>query len=191
MTAEPAVPLVEPGTMKIAGLDPSLTSFGIAVTEGPGQVELIRLRTRLRGHERIVYLLDALDDHVAGCDVAAVEDVVILAAGRDARVNLAGLHWMVRHRLWERGIPYAVVAPSTRAKWLTGNGHAGKDECLAAAIKRFTMADITGNDEADALTLAAMCGDAYGCPLVKMPQDRTALLHDKRNGQPKVAWPRL
>jgi Holliday junction resolvasome RuvABC endonuclease subunit len=187
-------------TLKVAGLDPSLTSFGLAVIwGGPDLVPLLyRLKTgKLRGHERVAFLLDEVTSMVRGCDLAVVEGAVLVAAGGgENRLALAGLHWIVRHRLWEIGLPYAVVAPSTRAKWLTGNGGAGKDDCLVAAVKRFPRAEISGNDTADALALAAMGAAAYGQPYVPMPQDRTALLHAARTtrqhrGEPVIGWPKL
>ena len=97
---------------------------------------------------------------------------------------------------WKEEVPYAIVTPATRMKWLTGKGNTPKDMCLAAAIKRFPMADVTGNDVADALTLAAMGCQYYGHPLVTMPADRTALLTAKRTskghaGEPVIDWPEI
>lgn len=183
---------------RVAGLDPSLTSFGLGVIWGQDLVPMLyRLKTgKLRGHERIAYLLDEITTLTRGCDLAVVEGVLSHMPGAEAHLNLAGLHWLVRHRLWETGIRYAVVTPSTRCKWLTGAGNASKDECLAAAIKRFPDTEITSNDTADAITLAAMGSAAYGYPLVPMPQDRTALLHARRTdkthrGEPVIGWPQL
>jgi crossover junction endodeoxyribonuclease RuvC len=119
----------------------------------------------------------------ATADVVVIEGLSFGSKG-SAVTDLAGLHWLVRHTLWKTGVPYAVVAHPTMAKWLTGKGNAGKDECLAAAIKRFPLADITGNDEADALTLAAMGCARYKRPLVQMPADRTVVLS-------AVEWPQL
>jgi crossover junction endodeoxyribonuclease RuvC len=186
--------------LRVCGLDGSLTSFGAAVTRGPGAVpELYRFRTKLAGHERLSYLLGEVTAIARDCDVAAVEGVLSHMPGAEAHLNLAGLHWLVRHRLFELGVPYVVIAPSSRMKWLTGKGRAEKDECLAAAIKRFPLADIDGNDKADALTLAAMTSAAYGMPLVPMPADRrevlTAAKFVKRGAGkvrvPAIDWPRL
>lgn len=186
--------------LRVCGLDPSLTSFGGAVTRGPGAApELYRFRTKLAGHDRLSYLLGEVTAIARDCDVAVIEGVLSHMPGAEAHLNLAGLHWLVRHRLHELEVPYAVVAPSTRMKWLTGKGHAEKDDCLTTAIKRFPLADIGGNDHADALTLAAMGAAAYGQPLVLMPADREPLLSAAKfvtRGKVKVRvpvidWPRL
>ena len=94
-------------------------------------------------------------------------------------------------------VRYVLVTPATRAKWLTDKGNATKDECLAAAIKRFGhLVDIRGNDEADAFTLDAMAHEAYDQPLVTMPADRRALLFKTstskgKRGLPVIAWPQI
>jgi crossover junction endodeoxyribonuclease RuvC len=51
-------------------------------------------------------------------------------------------------------------------------------------LKRFPDVEVSGNDEADALTLAAMAADQYGFPLAKMPASADEQLA-------KVAWPAL
>jgi crossover junction endodeoxyribonuclease RuvC len=182
--------------LRVCGLDPSLTSFGAAVTRGPGATpELYRFRTKQVGHDRLGYLLGEVTAIARDCDVAVIEGVLSHMPGAEAHLNLAGLHWLVRHRLHELGVPYAVVAPSTRMKWLTGKGNAEKDDCLTTAIKRFPLAEIGGNDHADALTLAAMGAAAYGQPLVPMPADREALLRAtkivRKSRVSVIAWPRL
>jgi crossover junction endodeoxyribonuclease RuvC len=114
-------------------------------------------------------------------------------------LDLAGLFHVVTHRLWQLKVPYVVISPFQRAKYLTGRAGASKEDCLIAALKRFPDAGITGNDQADALTLAAMGADWAGFPLVKMPADQRAVLTDvvpakKVAGRvvpahPAIAWP--
>jgi Holliday junction resolvasome RuvABC endonuclease subunit len=193
--------------LAVIGLDPSLTSFGIARTNGPDCLpDLHRIKPRDRSkdeplrefqHQRLAGLLREVETLARGADLAVVEGVLAGMPGAENHLNLAGLHWQVRHRLWEIHVPYAVITPSTRMKYLTGRG-AGveKTECALAAAKRFPMADITGTDTADALTLAQMGADAYGEPLVQMPADRTALLHARRvknprKGEPVIDWPAI
>lgn len=203
-----------PWPLRVGGLDPSLESFGMAVA---GDRELVPLLYRVtpgrrRGHERIDYLLEAVSDYMSGCDVVLVEGVLANMPGAEAHLNLAGLHWLVRHRLYRLGVPYAVVTPKTRSKFLTGNGSASKELCLVTAIRRLGVlfpagedepADggpIDGTDKADALTLAAMCAQYYGQPLVPMPADRVALLtatklvkHRGREAtrEPVITWPEI
>lgn len=194
MTTE-EVAALPPGPY-VVGLDQSLTSFGFAAAGGPfvPLAEVWRIvPNRLRGHERLEMLLDQVSEAVMDADVVVMEGLSFGAKG-SALLDLAGLSWMIRQELWKAGKPYAIVDPATRAKYITGKGNAPKDECLIEVVKRFPDVRVTGNDEADALTLAAMGRDYYGYPLVKMPADRTALLRatrtDKnRKGQPKIDWP--
>jgi Holliday junction resolvasome RuvABC endonuclease subunit len=185
--------------LRVLGVDQSLTSSGLSLFEPDnGTVQLHRITTgKMRGHARLAHIKGTIGAWATGCDLVVMEGLSFGARG-SALLDLAGLSWLIRHELWALGIPYAIVDPATRAKYITGNGGAGKDECLIAVLKRFPgVSDgIDGNDHADALTLMQMGMDAYGLPLVKMPADRTALLRavrtDKnRKGQPKIDWPEI
>lgn len=85
-------------------------------------------------------------------------------------------------------VPYMVVSPTARAKYATGKGNAGKDEVLAAIVRRFPHVETTNNNEADALCLAAMGYDLIGKPLCDMPAShRVALLKVDLSGFPERA----
>jgi crossover junction endodeoxyribonuclease RuvC len=179
---------------RVVGLDLSLSSTGAASVRSPleGEDPIVRTwRFKYRAkqprenaavyaHLRMRYLIGSVSAVVSGADLCMIEDMPYGAKG-SAVTGLAGLQWVIRHQVWHLGVPYVVVGPKQRAKWITGNGSAGKDECLAAAIKRFPDADLRGNDEADALTLAAMGAQHLGFPLVKMPASADEQLA-------KVAW---
>jgi crossover junction endodeoxyribonuclease RuvC len=189
--------------LHVVGLDQSLTSFGVAAIYGE-ETAVWRLRyparkpdqaVRAYQHERLDYLTDGILNAVAGAHVAALEDMAFGAKG-DALTDLAGLYWLVRHTLYRAHVPYVVINSSHRRKWITGSGAAPKDEVLTATIKRFPDVDVRGNDEADALVLAAMTADHYGCPIVAMPADRAALLNGvhtakAKRGQPLINWPQI
>jgi crossover junction endodeoxyribonuclease RuvC len=89
--------------------------------------------------------------------------------------------------LWRAETPYAVVTPQQLKKYATGYGsgkNCGKDKVLAAAIRRYPMAEVDGNDVADALVLAAMGADHLGCPLATVPQANRSVLAG-------VTWPEV
>lgn len=180
--------------IKIVGLDPSLTGFGIAELIPAAATTMTILQTwrhsRLTGHPRLSWLLASLHALVRDSATLAVIEGMSYASKGSAGLDLAGLHWLVRQMLWDLSIPYVVIPPSTRAKWLTGLGNASKDACLAAAVKRFPGADVADNNQADALTLAAMGADHAGIPIATMPLDRYPVLTaNNRKGQPAIAWP--
>lgn len=186
--------------MKILGLDPSLTSFGAAeVTSLADEpVVLHRWQTgKMRGCERLDFLVGNAARAAEGCDLALIEGIVgSRVLGMEAHLNLAGLHWAVRYRLWQLGIPCAVVQPSVRQKYVTGKT-ADKDTCLLAVARRFPDVLVDGNDTADAFTLAHMGADYLGFPLATMPAAQRAVLTSvvpaKKNkpAHPAIDWPVL
>jgi Holliday junction resolvasome RuvABC endonuclease subunit len=196
------------GALHVGGLDQSLTSFGFAAIHADDMM-VWRMRYPARKpaqpaqpyqHDRLEYLIGGVRNAACGAHVMALEDMAFGAKG-DALTDLGGLFWITRHTLWLMRVPYVVINSSHRRKWITGRGNADKDEVLAETIKRFPMLDIRGNDEADALVLAAMTADYYGEPVVKMPADRTAILHavhtprttkdTRKHGQLMISWPQI
>jgi crossover junction endodeoxyribonuclease RuvC len=170
----------------IVGLDGSLTAYGGAVLYSHAQLspDLYTWKTSPRQgiHARFRHLAISVLTACKGAELVVLEGLAFGAKG-SAVTDLAGLHWIIRQLLWTNGYQYAIVPPPVRSKWLTGNGRAGKDECLAAAIKRFGhLADIADNNQADAITVAAMGAARMGCPLVQMPASSDEQLA-------KVSWP--
>ena len=155
---------------RITGLDLSLASTGIArIVDGRGHVD----RVRSAGHNGDTlgarqHRLHAIASTV--CARARLSDLVVIESPAYSRTQGAahdrsGLWWLIVNHLIRHHVPVAEVPPSVRAKFATGRGNAGKDEVLAAVIKRYPDVDVTGNDEADALTLAAMGALHLGVPL--------------------------
>lgn len=185
-TPVPAVSGEAAGTgLRIIGLDLSLSATGIAEIQF-GEARTWHLKVAGAGHERMATLLDRIWLAVAGADVVAVEGPSY-GSGTNGRQSghheRAGLWWLVTHTLLRRqAIPFAVVAPASLKRWGTGKGNASKDAVLIAAIRRFPGVDVTDNNEADALFLAAAAADWYGCPLVTMPTVQRAALE-------AVEWP--
>jgi hypothetical protein len=70
------------------------------------------------------------------------------------------LHGLIRHRLWNNGVPFVDIAGASRQKYACGaSKDRGKDAVLAAAIR--AGSDCTNNDEADAWWLWRIAIDAY------------------------------
>lgn len=173
---------------RLVALDLSLTATGIAWTHNAGE-EPIGVRTvkpRIVGHERLDYLLAEIRACWMGAtDLVVIEGLPLYAGKGNTTVLLAELHGLVKHRLWEAGVPYVIVAPQARAKYATGKGNAGKDEVMLAVARRYAnLVSIINNNEADALALLAMAADWYGFAYVDVPAlNRTSLS--------KVDWPQL
>lgn len=182
----------------VVGLDLSLTATGIAT---PGGVRTVgsRGKTGATLRQRSARLHDlAMDiggeiDRVANEHRPSTRDrlLVVVEAPAFSRTtghqhDRSGLWWLVVDELC--GSSYATVvevAPSARAKYATGKGNAGKDEVLAAVVRRYPDVDVSNNNEADSLVLRAMGCRAIGHPLEEsLPQTHLAALD-------KVRWPEL
>jgi crossover junction endodeoxyribonuclease RuvC len=170
----------------ITGLDLSLTSTGFAAICGD-KVELVTITPGKRtGHERLEYLFDEIRIRTFDADLVVIEGPSYGSDYGKAHER-AGLWWLVAHVLWGARIPYVVVSPAQVKKYATGYGggpKSGKDKVLAAVIRRYADVPVDGNDQADALVLAAMAADHYGDPLAAVPQANRAALA-------AVEWPAL
>lgn len=74
----------------------------------------------------------------------------------------AGLWWLVVSKLVACGVPVALCAPNTRAKYATGNGKADKAAVAGAVARLFPDVAISNSDESDALVLAHMAAVHLG-----------------------------
>ena len=71
-------------------------------------------------------------------------------AGQHERAHL---WWELAGLLDELCRDVIEVPPTNRAKYATGKGNAGKDEVLAAVVRRYPDVNVTNNNEADSLVL--------------------------------------
>jgi Holliday junction resolvasome RuvABC endonuclease subunit len=150
--------------MAVIGLDPSITSTGLALVQDGQVIELGNTKsTGKKGasyddwlaridkvhRQTRVTLSDWLDQHVI--DLAVIE-----APSHGSKFGnpheRAGLWWRLYKDLSSWGISIKTLAPKSRAKYITGNGNADKTEVLAAARERW--GEIPNHDLADAVGLA-------------------------------------
>lgn len=78
--------------------------------------------------------------------------------------------------------PIVIITPSQRAKYATGKGNASKDAVLLAVARRYPTVEVTDNNEADALVLAAMIARLAGRPI------ETSLPQTHLDALAKVRW---
>lgn len=188
----------------VAGIDPSLTSCGIAILVAGQPVYLDAI-----GHpgrdgasydhrsRRIVSQCRAIITAITECNIGgrnstpnvAIDLAVIEgpAYGHNLPSNhdRAGLWWGIYSALRAKHIPTAVVAPGTRAKWATGHGRAGKSDVLAAVRAWWPNHSIRNHDVADALVLAALGAYHLNEPMPFTPKDRHQL------GADIIDWPEV
>ena len=164
------------------GLDLSLTSTGVAtIRNGVAVVRRITSKpskdaTTDDTAARLDMLVSAIVSAIPNSDatLVAVEGPSFGSTG-GAQHERGGLWWMVRHALRIEGLDVVVVPPTVVKKYATGVGNAQKDRVLVAVVRRYPDVDVTGNDEADALVLAAIRARNAGFPFeADLPQAQAA-----------------
>jgi len=151
------------------GLDLSLTATGIATVY---ETTVLKPK-KLTGLPRMRWIEETVYDYVIASDPPDAEPIIAVegpsygSVGRGQHER-GGLWWHVVERLDAEGFSVVVIPPTVLKKYATGKGNAGKDEVLLAASRRFDWFS-GGNDEADALWLAAIGMELIESPVVAMP----------------------
>lgn len=166
-----------PRLARVCGLDISLTGTGIATLGGTARVPTKGRRrdTLLERHTRMRHITDRVLEEVGVVDLACVEGPVSYTTPGGSTWDRGGLWWRIVGALLEREIPVAVIPPTSRAKYATGNGGSRKTAVLEAARHRYG-AILESDDEADALILRAMGLDWLEQPLTEVPAGHRAAL---------------
>lgn len=180
--------------MRVVAVDTSLTSTGIASSDG--WVSRVRSKptSRLLG-DREARLREIVDTVLLTMQHRGMPDLVVVEApmyaGTKSSASVhdrAGLWWLLVSQVRGAGVPVVEIPPTCRVKYACGKGNASKDEVMAAAIRRYPQYEISGNDVADGVVLVQMAldhyrlipdGSTYSVPTV----NRTAL--------ERVQWPAL
>lgn len=178
----------------VVGIDPSLTSTGVAVID-PNKPYPRTLTVASKGKAdadwgaraaRIFSLARSIAHHVPMGSLVIIEAPAYSRsmATSASQHDRAGLWWELYRLLDdEQDARIIAVPPTVRAKYATGKGNASKDAVLAAAVRRYTNTDIGGNDMADAMVLAALGARLIGAPVDEVPKlNLTALATVKYDG---------
>ena len=173
--------------MRILGIDPSLTATGLAIIEDGEWIMLDVLANKLRGHERMDHIATNLGEILTSLrpgDVVVMEGPTFNSQGQRSH-ELAGLWWLLRHELWfYQDLKVVIVPPTTRAKYATGRGNAGKAEVYEALQAQYPDCDIKDHNVGDAMILASMAARRIGSPLDDKLEDSPEMDAFK-----KVEWP--
>lgn len=146
---------------RVIGIDASLASTGVAVHYPDGRIVVDHIATKGKRDEtladrrnRIRLIANGLKEFWGTADLVVMEGPAGAAPG-GSTWDRAGLWWAIVDRVGQY-CPVVVVAPTTRAKWATGNGGADKAAVAVAMARRAPDVEMTNSDEADALALAWM-----------------------------------
>lgn len=142
--------------MRLMGLDLSLTSTGISCD---GVTSCLVPPKLQRGPERLSLISRSIIERVKENSINCVIIEGYSFASRNSQSHSIGeLGGCVRMLLWEEGVPYVDVPPTSRAKFATGKGNASKTEVISAISSKTGMV-FTGSgadDECDAWILEQM-----------------------------------
>ncbi len=152
---------MEPPTGLVLGLDNSLTKTGWAcVNREVASHGLIKPPEKLRGAERLYWWKVTYDELLRDLTPGAV---IIEAYAHNAGFQAHQIGepgGILRVMLYERGIPWATVAPGTLKKFVTGKGDSSKQGISLHLFKRWGLV-VEQEDAADATGLALMGCDIH------------------------------
>lgn len=166
--------------MLIVGLDLSLTNTGISRAlvnpDAPPSIVVLNVKSKPppvpAGHKqpllsarsrRLRHIAGDIIDTCRGASLIVVE-APAYSKNQGAAHDRAGLWWLVVARLTGAGLHVVEVEPTVVKVYATGKGNVGKDEVLAAVVRRYVDVPVADNNQADALVLAAM-----GARFAKLP----------------------
>lgn len=190
---------------RLIALDLSLSSTGVACLDltpqplGPQDVTLATQRVTskpptppARGQQptldqtstRLRKLAGQITQLCVGADLVLVEGPSYGSSGAGTW-DRAGLWWLVVGRLTGAGLQVVVIPPSSVKTYAVGKGNGpgtDKDHVLAAVVLRYQhLVTVTGNDEADAVVMAAMAARWIGQPIEDtLPKTHTRALSGVR-----------
>ena len=147
--------------MVVLGIDPGTRQTGYAVVEATGDVALvvdsgtISASPRYPFHERLKIIFDGLVDIVERYrpDEIAIEDVFVKKNVRVALKigHMRGVALLVAAM---HEVPVGEYAPGAIKQAIVGSGSASKEQVKFMVTALLKLADVPGEDEADALAVA-------------------------------------
>lgn len=160
--------------MIVAGVDLSLACTGLALIRSPERVETSTVKSKppkagtetLRSRfERMEQISSNVLEAIGGADIVGIEAPAYGMRNGGKMHDRSGLWWRIVGALEDRGVPVVEVSPTSRMMYATGKGNAGKDLVLVTAAATYRQAEISGNDVADAVVVAAMVSRLVGQPI--------------------------
>lgn len=177
--------------MKIAAIDFSMTSTGLARQEVGQPVEVRRFQTKppsaasvtlATRSTRLRKIAHEVTQFCVGADLVVIEGPTY-ASDSGAAHDRAGGWWLIVARLTGAGMNVVEVSPTALKTYATGKGNSSKDQVLASVVRRYPDIDVSGNDIADATVLLAM-----GLRFIGLPLETTDLPQTHLRGMKSVKW---
>lgn len=154
-------------SVKVVGIDPSLTASGYALIDDDKGDEIdpmvwtrvIRSKpddgTLGDRNGRILKISEPIVELSHDADLIVIEGPSY-GSSSPYTWDRAGLWWSVVGLLLLFRKPIVAIPPKTRAKWCTNNGNSGKTAIIAAMGRMWPTVVLTDDNDTDALALATM-----------------------------------
>ncbi|TFC92072.1 MULTISPECIES: crossover junction endodeoxyribonuclease RuvC [Cryobacterium] len=151
----------------VIGLDLSLTGTGWAIYGTDGFRTGLIKSTGKKGTSLLERWCRLYDITVQIMEVVPRGALVVIEQPAYSQTggshhDRSGLWWMVVQDAMQARHNVVEVTPGGLKKYATGKGNASKDQVLASVVKRYANADVTDNNVADAVVLAAMGARSLG-----------------------------
>lgn len=167
-------------TPMVLGVDTSLTRTGFALIRYEEEGWVVNTWTEGRKGKRneSLYLRDQRQDLILG-GLYCVPLAMLTAAGIESPAfgapggstfDRAGLWWRMVHKLLQYNVDVTQVTSAQRQKFAVGRASSAKNpvdkaDVAMAVAKMWPQADIQGNDQADALTIASVIAALSDLPV--------------------------
>jgi len=137
----------------VLAFDLSLTNTGYAIRRN-GELKYGTISTKATGFRRLQEIGRTVRAMVlAGSHVPLVVfEGLSMGSNFPGASERIGLAYLIRMDLWQCGITFGLVPPSTLKKFATGAGNAQKDQIMLAVFQRWGHSTAI-SDEADACAL--------------------------------------
>lgn len=161
--------------MRVVGLDPSLTSTGMAFATVDGAGVQLSTKTHKSNAKKDPTLADRggrlhrLSEKIITDACQFQPELVLVEEPAHNQKSghhhdRSGLWWLSVKGMIDSGLQVHEISITTLKKYATGSGAAAKEAVVIAATRRYPEVEFVTNDEADALILAAI-----GCRLLGAP----------------------
>lgn len=100
-------------------------------------------------------------------DIVAIENLAFMARNSTALTQLAGLSYLVRAMLLDKGIQFIMVAPTSLKKFVTGKGNADKNLMMMTVYRDYEFESLDDN-VCDSYALAVLSMAVLGNPKKKL-----------------------
>lgn len=166
---------------QIVGLDPSLSSTGIALGPGLGAHTIITkpgdYATSVVGRAARVTAISRRVSDLTEPGALVVIEAPGFSRGAEPGAHLrAGLWWLLAITLFDRGCEVVEVAPTTLKKFATGRGNADKADMRMALYQRAGL-DLRDDNQVDAWWLREAGLHLTGHPnALTLPKPQVAAL---------------